>query len=137
MTCPFGFHFLEVYLVDFGGEFFLSCFRVSVDEVLSIFSVLVLMRLVFVVCCMAVFMVPCLRVIHFPYFSRTCSGVQPVFGKIINRVPVLNSRRGCFTFRYSAVYSWVLGIGFHAVDYFLVEFFHFGECEVVLADVFS
>src|SRR4030042_994220 len=78
--------------------------------------VLVLLMVSCVVCWMAVFMVACLRFIHPPYFSRTCSGVQPVFGRIISKVPVLNSRRGCLTLRYSTVYSVGLGIGFHAVN---------------------
>src|SRR5208283_236344 len=90
-----------------------------------------------VACWMAVFMVPCLRFIHSPYFSRTCFGVQPVFGRIMRRVPVLNSHLGCFTFRYSTLYSFRSGIGFHAVNYFLVERIHFWERQEVLAHVFS
>src|ERR1035441_5487174 len=76
-------------------------------SILNSLSVLVLLIDVSVDFWIAVFMVACLRLIHSPYFSSTCSGVQPFFGSAISREPVLNSHLGCLTLRYSTVYCGV------------------------------
>lgn len=91
-------------------------------------SVLFLTSAVPLICSTAALIVACLRFIHCPYFSSTCCGVQPFFGRIIRRVPVLYSRRGCLALRYSTVYCGVSGIGFHAVKDFRVKCVHFCYC---------
>ena len=75
-------------------RFFWAVSAYLLTRCLSILSVLVVNMVVSFDCCIALCMVACLRFIHGSYFSRTCSGVHPVFGRIIRRVPVLYSSRG-------------------------------------------